>query len=136
MNELGLILEYLHPGKEEHYEIRGSDNGPYLFAWNEATLGPQPTKADLQAVWIPALKEQKMTEVRRRAEAETEAVMPRYARERAGRDMARGRSPRTERQVSDLDAIADKAMQMEDYINDPARTEAELLVLNWDGWRG
>ena len=110
------------------FSVRDEGDGQYIAYWNEAKLGPRPTDQQIRGAWIPALKAQKIAEVRRRVVSECESLMPVYEMLYCIR--ARINDPR----LTTVDGISKKGRDMETWINDPARTEAQLQAVSWDTW--
>lgn len=117
------------------YRVTGRSATPGEWIEIETGEGPailrgyDPSLIEYESV--EEAREAKRAEIHRRAAEETEAVMPAHARERASRDIARGRNPRTRDAVDRLDAIADKAEELEARL-DAATTVEEISVVDWD----
>jgi hypothetical protein len=120
------ILRRMYPQADEVTDYVVQDER--IIYWNEATLGPRPTDQQLQDAWIPALKAQKIAEVRRRVVTEADAVMPVWE------FIYITRARITDSRTTTLEAIAKKGRDMEAYINHSQRTEAELLAVSWETW--
>ena len=129
--DIGAVVMRLYPDADPSDFSVSQEPGeqPKITRWNEATLGPRPTESQLRDAWLPALKEQKIVEIRRRVVSEADAVMPVW--EFIYITRARIADSRT----TTLEAIAKKGRDMETWINDPARTEAQLQTVSWDMWR-
>lgn len=118
------VLRYLYPDADDvtGFVVRGGE----LVEWN--LDAPQPTEAELQAAWIPALKAQKIAEIRRRVVSECETLMPVYEM------LYLIRSRTSDPRLSEMDALAKKGRDMETYIKQSNRTEEELEAVDWDTW--
>lgn len=104
---------------EDWIEIQTEEGPATLRGYNPALIEYES---------VDEAREDKRKEIRRRAEEETEAIAPRYAREKAARDIGRGRPPRA--RVSRLDEIAEKAEELEDRL-DAAGTIEEIEMVAW-----
>jgi hypothetical protein len=118
----GTVLAYLYPGPDPPVDYDVS-NGE-IVRWNEATLGPRPTEAQLRDAWLPALRAQKVAEIRRRAAEEAEKAAP--VRQVIYLTRTRVADPRLLaweavcKKERDLVAAAEKAT-----------TEEEVLAVKW-----
>lgn len=122
--QLGITLAYLQP--QGGYDVRVPEGGtePYIAHWDDS-FRPQPTQAELEAAYPDALREQKRAEIRAGLVRDCEAIMPIYELVYCLR--ARVSDPR----LSGLDALAKRVRDLEAYIDNPARTVAELETVDW-----
>lgn len=122
------IIQRLHPDAEPEMsvEVRGGK----ITRWGLAD--PRPTRADLDAARLPALRESKRQEMRRAAFSEMDTHLIDGYPERdlifIILDKAQGvNDPRLSALADIRERLADKTA----YIDDPARTEAELEAVSW-----
>lgn len=67
---LAATLQYLYPDAATDSYLVEADSATgeqRITYWNEGALGPTPTDAELNASWIPALKEMRKKELTRNA---------------------------------------------------------------------
>ncbi len=84
MNIADCIL-YLYPNAKlfVDFEVMDRGAGPYISMWNLSA--PQPSQAELEAAWLPALKSKKVAEIKSEAARRINETLPDW-KERRHRD--------------------------------------------------
>lgn len=126
MNIAEAILS-LYPNADPvaDFEVRDDGKGPWLARWDEAKLGPRPTEQQLVAARLPALKARKVAEIRAGVVRDCEAIMPVYE------FIYITRARIADTRITQLEAIAKRGRDLEAYVSDPKRTEAEVTAVAW-----
>lgn len=123
--EIGLTLDWQFPNSRDYeVSVDPTTGQQRITSWNSAKLGPHPTDQQLSDAWIPALKAQKVAEIRAHVVSECEALMPVYEMLYVIR--ARVVDPR----LAQMDQIAKKGRDLEVRVN-AAATEADMGVVVW-----
>ncbi len=130
---LAMCLEYLFPGAvpDLDYEIRDEGGGPYIAWWELPE--PEPTQAELEAAWIPALKEQKERELILAADVEEKAIWTaeiefKYVliRRMMGQTISASQQEKAKAVLAIFVKLEEKITQVRQ-----AMTEAELEAVKW-----
>lgn len=125
--EPGVVLAYLYPGADPSELSVAKERGEEarITHFDEGSLGPQPTQAELEEAYLPAIREQKRTYIRAEVNRRASGIMPIwefvYLTSQGISD------PR----MSDLQDIARRGRELEAYIDDPARTVEEIEAITW-----
>lgn len=125
---------YLHPDakpNEDFEVVNHPDGSQEITAWG---LGaPRPTQSELEAAWIPALKEQKERELIRAADAEEKAVWTaeiefKYVliRRMMGQTISASQQEKAKAVLAIFVKLEEKIAQVQ-----AATTEAGVEAVNW-----
>ncbi len=130
---LASVIMYLFPNANSTRDFIAQDNGQgqYVAQWHLAQ--PQPTQAELDAAWLPALRADKMQEFKAKAKAELDPTDYKVVRHR---DQVAAGQPTTLTNaqylqlLADRNAIRDKSNTLEQQVI-AAQTEATILAVVW-----
>lgn len=129
--DLGIVIPWLYQqvvSMEDYLLIEDPPGSAQrLVYWHEEKLGPRPTEAQLRDAWLPALKAQKIAEIRSRAAEEAEKVLPL----RQAVYLTRTRASLADARLTAWEAVCKKERDLIGYINNPARTEPEVAAVHW-----